>query len=255
MMGTSHAISGAAAWGAITLIAPSMGWAPIDPIGVITGAAVCAGAALLPDADHPSSTVAAGLPGGRIIAGTLGGLTGGHRKGMHSLVAVLAVMVAAIALSFITWTPTGWDTPLALGPAIAAAVCIAVGTKCVRLVKSWFLSWIVGIASAAAMMWFFPDEFGWLPACIGVGYLAHLVGDTLTTGGVPWLWPVMARRPRALRKAPILRQLWPRKGCFALPILGNAGSRREWVFSIALGVLALWPIGGAGIDLMATLSA
>lgn len=255
MMGTSHAISGAAAWGAITLIAPSMGWAPIDPIGVITGAAVCAGAALLPDADHPSSTVAAGLPGGRIIAGTIGGLTGGHRKGMHSLVAVLAVMLAAIALSFFAWTPTGWTTPLALGPGIAAAICIAVGTKCVRLVKSWFLSWIIGIASAAAMMWFFPDEFGWLPACIGVGYLAHLVGDTLTTGGVPWLWPIMARRPRALRKAPILRRLWPRKGCFALPLLGNAGSRREWVFSIALAVFALWPIGGAGIDLLTTLSA
>jgi membrane-bound metal-dependent hydrolase YbcI (DUF457 family) len=232
-----------------------MGWTPVDPIGVITGAAVCAGAALLPDADHPSSTVAAGLPGGRIIAGTIGGLTGGHRKGMHSLVAVLAVMLAAIALSLVTWTPTGWDAPLAVGPAIAAAVCIAVGTKCVRLVTSWALSWLIGIASAAAMMWFFPDQFGWLPACIGVGYLAHLVGDTLTTGGVPWLWPVMARRPRALRHLPIVPHLWPRRGAFALPVLGNAGSRREWAFSLALGAFALWVLGGAGIDLMTTLSA
>jgi len=255
MMGTSHAISGAAAWGAITLIAPTMGWAPIDPIGVITGAAVCAGAALLPDLDHPSSTVAAGLPGGRILAGAVGGLTGGHRKGMHSLVAVLAVMLAAIALSFVTWKPDGWETQLALGPAIAAAVCIAVGTKCVRLVKSWAVSWVIGIAVAAAMMWFFPDEFGWLPACIGVGYLAHLVGDTLTTGGVPWLWPVMMKRPAALRRAPIVPYLWPRRGCFALPILGNAGSRREWAFSVVLAIFALWIIGRAGIALLASWNA
>ena len=254
-MGTSHAISGAAAWGIITMIGPSMGWAPIDPIGVITGAAVCAGAALLPDMDHPSSTVAAGLPGGRIIAGTVGGLTGGHRKGMHSLVAVLGVMLAAIALSFITWTPEGWERQLALGPAIAAAVCIAVGTKCVHLAKSWGMSWLTGIASAAAMMWFFPDEFGWLPACIGVGYLAHLVGDTLTTGGVPWLWPIMIRRPHALRHLPIIPHLWPRRGSFALPLLGNAGSSREWLFSVVLAAFSLFILGRAGIDLLARLSA
>jgi len=222
---------------------------------VITGAAVCAGAAWLPDLDRPSSTVAAGLPGGRILAGAVGGLTGGHRKGMHSLVAVLAVMLAAIALSFVTWTPDGWETQLALGPAIAAAVCIAVGTKCVRLVKSWAVSWAIGIAAAVAMMWFFPDEFGWLPACIGVGYLAHLVGDTLTTGGVPWLWPVMMKRPAALRRAPIVPYLWPRRGCFALPLLGNAGSRREWAFSVVLAIFALWIIGRAGIALLAAWNA
>ena len=253
MMGTSHAISGAAAWCAVTLIAPSMGWAHIDPIGVLTGAAVCAGAALLPDMDHPSSTVAAGLPGGRIIAGAVGGLTGGHRKGMHSLVAVLAIMLASIALSLITWTPEGWETTLALGPAIAAAICISVGTKCIRFAKTWGTSWLVGIASSAAMMWFFPDEFGWLPACIGVGYLAHLIGDTLTTGGVPWLWPIMVRRPRSLRHFPLIPHLWPRRGSFALPILGNAGSTREWLFSVALGIFALSILGIAGVRLLATL--
>jgi hypothetical protein len=38
-------------------------------------------------------------------------------------------------------------------------------------------------------------------------------------------------------------------------VLGNAGSRREWAFSLALGAFALWVLGGAGIDLMTTLSA
>src|SRR5690606_37070562 len=253
MMGASHAVSGAAAWVAVTTTVPGFGWAPVDPIGVIAGAAVCAGAALLPDIDHPSSTVAAGLPGGRVIAGTVRGLTGGHRGGMHSVVALLGVVIAAIALSYPTWTPASWPVDLAIGPAIAAAVCIAVGTKCLRIARGWFASWLIGVVAAGGLMWFFPDEFGWLATCIGVGYLVHLLGDTLTTGGVPWLWPLMPQRPVTFRRTVLVSRLWPRRGSFALPLLGDAGSRREWILTTVLGLFALWGVVAQVVRIVASL--
>ncbi|MTE23001.1 metal-dependent hydrolase [Microbacterium sp. ZXX196] len=250
-MGYGHAISGAAAWIAVTTTAPGLGWAPLDPVGVLAGAAVCAGAALLPDIDHPSSTIAAGLPGGRVLAGAVGTATGGHRAGMHSLVALMAATCAAIALSFLTWVPEALGVELAVGPAVGAAASIAIGTKCLRLARGWFAAWLVGIGAAGGLMWFFPDEFGWFAACVGVGYLAHLVGDTLTTGGVPWLWPLMLRRPVAFRRTLLISRLWPRRGSFALPLLGNAGSWREWLLTTGLAAYALWGAGAQVIALAA----
>ncbi|WP_156761036.1 metal-dependent hydrolase [Microbacterium karelineae] len=255
MMGTSHAVSGAAAWVAITTTTPGFGWERLDPLGVITGALVCAGAALLPDIDHPSSTVAAGLPGGRVISGAVSGLTGGHRKGMHSLVAVIGVVIGAVALSFATWTPPSWDAELPVGPAIGAAVCIAIGTKCLRIARGWFASWLVGVAAAGGIMWWFPDQFGWLATCVGVGFVVHLIGDTLTTGGVPWLWPLMLKRPVVFRRTLLITKLWPRRGSFALPLLGDAGSWREWILTLALGAFAAWGLVGAAVRLLAPLFA
>lgn len=255
MMGFSHAVSGAAVWVAVTTTMPGVGIAPLDPLGVLTGAAVCAGAALLPDIDHPSSTVATALPGGRVVAGAVSGVTGGHRGGMHSVLAVIGAILAAVALSFLVWTPPGWEQQLAVGPAIAAAVCIAVGTKCLRIARGWFASWTIGALSAAALMWWFPDQFGWLPACIGLGFVVHLVGDTLTTGGVPWLWPVMPRRPVAFRRTLLITRLWPGRGRFALPVLGNAGSWREWILTVALGLFAATGIVAAAVRLLAQLVA
>ena len=72
MMGPSHAACGAAAWVALTgtytvqladvSIPVGLGLMPVGNAGVITGSLICAGAALLPDLDHPGGTVARSLP-------------------------------------------------------------------------------------------------------------------------------------------------------------------------------------------------
>ena len=60
MLGVSHAMSGAAAGLAVAGYAPlAVGVTPSAGT-VVTFAAVCAGAALLPDLDHPSSVVQVG---------------------------------------------------------------------------------------------------------------------------------------------------------------------------------------------------
>ena len=105
MMGITHATSGAAAWIAITSTMPalSLGAYPLDPVGVLVGTAVCAGAALLPDADHHSATIAQAVPVlGRLTAATIGTLSGGHRHGAHSPIALAIVAAGAWALTLLT---------------------------------------------------------------------------------------------------------------------------------------------------------
>jgi len=71
---------------------------------VLIGALVTAGAALLPDVDQPSSTIA--NSGGMItrsVAAVAGTLSGGHRHGTHSILAIAAftfgtVMAARVPL-------------------------------------------------------------------------------------------------------------------------------------------------------------
>lgn len=45
------------------------------------------------------------------------------------------------------------------------------------------------VALVAAAVWFATRDVN-LTAAAGWGYLSHLIGDTLTPMGVPWLWPV-----------------------------------------------------------------
>ena len=73
-------------------------------------------------------------------------------------------------------------------------------------------------------MWFAPESTWWLPAAVVLGCLCHLAGDALTSEGVPLLWPL---RPDPLVETP----LWRNNGHFALPLLGSAGSKREWAFA------------------------
>src|SRR3954465_3160274 len=97
-MGFTHATSGTAAWFAVTAALPAFGpgIAPLEPAGVLAGAMVCAGAALLPDADHHNATIAHSLPplSNAVCAG-VGTLSGGHRQGTHSLIGIAVFTLIA----------------------------------------------------------------------------------------------------------------------------------------------------------------
>jgi membrane-bound metal-dependent hydrolase YbcI (DUF457 family) len=247
MMGTSHAISGAAAWVAVTATAvPALGLYPLSPSAVVLGSVVAAGAALLPDADHHNATIAHSVPvAGRVAAGAVGKLTGGHRHGMHSLLAVVGVIAGTIGLSYVLWTPDGWDRPLQVGSAVAVAACTTFAVKVLKLVKSWPLAWVVGLLMAGAVLLWAPTEFAWLPVCIGVGFLVHLLGDALTIEGVPFLWPLNPKAPKVVQAIPIVNAMWKANGYFAVPILGHAGSWREWLLTLPLTAYTLWGVGSS----------
>ncbi|MFT2816460.1 metal-dependent hydrolase [Leifsonia sp. A12D58] len=242
MMGTHHAISGAAAWVAITSTAaslPTLSLYPLGSVGIALGAVVCAGAALLPDADHHSATIAQSLPGvGRLATSVVSRVTGGHRNGTHSALAAFAVLYGAIWLSRIGWSTAVYGSSASVASAFVVAALLAFSLKVLNAVKRWSTAWTLGAVVSIVVSWLAPTQWEWLPLCIAVGWITHLAGDFLTTGGLPLLWPLKPKAPRILGNVPVLNSLWSRGGNFALPILGNTGSWREWFVMVPLALYA-----------------
>lgn len=249
MMGTSHAVSGAAAWVAVTATAvPALGLYDIAPAYVLLGAVIAAGAALLPDADHHNATIAHSVPiAGRIAAGAVGMATGGHRKGMHSILAVAAVLVGMVYLGELIWQPDGWTSSIHVGAAAAAGVCVTFAVKSLKMVRSWPVAWLIGIGVGGLVGFLAPEQAAWLPWCIGTGYLVHLLGDMLTEGGVPLLWPIPLRPPKWWMDTPLISRLWLPGGGFAVPVLGTTGSWREQLLMLAMGIYAVVGLGAEAV--------
>lgn len=161
MMGPSHAACGAAAWVALTAdyqlhlqdLTVPIGWGVLDvgDTGVLTGALVTAGAALLPDLDHPDGTVARSLrPLSTWLARGICRLSGGHRRGTHSVlgVAVFTGLAAAAQKIGIPVEGLGWVWPLA---AVMSVLLIAFAVQVLAFVpdrsRSSTGSWGSGWAS------------------------------------------------------------------------------------------------------------
>src|SRR5699024_3556816 len=79
MMGHGHATMGAAGWIARTGTTAGLGLLHMEPAQIAAGALITAGAALLPDADHHSGTIAYSLPPlSGLITRAVGQASGGH---------------------------------------------------------------------------------------------------------------------------------------------------------------------------------
>lgn len=232
MMGGHHAISGTAAWMALAGSAPVMGhvvgldlW-DLDPAQVVAGAVVATGAALLPDIDHPSATISRS-GGGLTKALTRAVSTvAGHRGATHTILAAALFTALAVVVNRLDWQVVvpGVGEVQAGAALLVAAMC-AVGTRALKMVEGRLLPWLVGIASGLLVAVVAPDTSIWLPAAVAVGVLVHLVGDLLTTDGIPFpTWPLVIRPPKRLASG-----IWQRSGDIAVPLLGDAGSAREWL--------------------------
>jgi membrane-bound metal-dependent hydrolase YbcI (DUF457 family) len=219
----------------------------------MTGALVCAGAALLPDVDHRSGTIAHSLPPVSEAATRLvGALTGGHRKGTHSLLGVLVFVAIAWAASLATVRTEQFGSVL-VGPGVMAVLLIAFALRALKLTrKGWWWPWLTSVSLAGMVAVFAPEEWYWMPFCVGLGCLAHLVGDLLTTHGIPLLWPIRLRSPRWVRRAKVLPfdDMWRPSGNIAVPLLGDAGSWREWTLMTPVSAYAVLGFAWAALDQM-----
>lgn len=246
MMGKSHAISGAAAWIALTTTtnySVSASWIDlgVNPHAsrwayfatLVVGAFVTAGAALLPDIDHPSSTISrAGGAATRAVSGVASVVSGGHRHGLHSLLAVVGAMLL---------TQFAFDNA---HPGVVVAIVVALTALTVKVLKLGRKGRIAvvgaGLLCAASVFGqSFGVSFDWLPQAIGVGFLMHLVGDFMTTGGLPLVWPLSVKPPQSLHHVPVLSSIWKPNGYMALPVLGDTGSVREGILASVMAAYTL----------------
>ncbi|MFC4225414.1 metal-dependent hydrolase [Lysinibacter cavernae] len=235
-MGYNHAISGAAAWVAVSTATPySLGMVPMGPLEVVSGAVICAGAALLPDADHHNATIAHSVPVvGRVAAGAVGTLTGGHRHGLHSVLAIVGIWFLMSFIATLTWEPGLLARTIFIGAAITTAALLAFALKVLKVAKTWPKAWLFGMLLSAVLALVQPQVASWFPICVTIGFMAHLVGDLLTVGGLPLLWPIVIKPPALIANTPILNKVWMPNGYVAIPILGRTGSAREMLLGVIL---------------------
>lgn len=258
MMGPSHALSGAAVWLAGSWALNHFAGYEQSPLVVAVGAAVCAGSALLPDLDLS----------GRVTANR-GGATVAHTFGVVSL--FLAEVVEKVSLAVYRLTRTrrdpergyghrtlthtlpfagllGWGTTALCARygkwAVIGVLFVTIGLALRGLFEKWAerAGWLlVTSASAAAAGLTYallPGGRGYpmLGVAVGVGCLVHLLGDMVTSSGVPLLWPI-----------PTGRRMWRMFGvpdAIALRVGGTGEHVLRGVFVVIclLAALAMFPL-------------
>lgn len=218
MMGHSHAVSGALGWFALAPVVAQVSGHSIGTPELIFGAVTCAGAALLPDLDHPQATISHFLgPVSVAVSKVVHAVAGGHRQATHSFafcflaggataaagvafgrnaVLVILFFAAGLALRGLGLAPPKKD-PVVSGLAVAAEAAV-----------------IVFLADR-----YLPGTWWWLPFAIGLGCFLHLCGDCSTPEGCPLFWP--------------------NKWRFSLPIISRTGNMMETRIITPLMVLGL----------------
>jgi len=182
MMGPQHALTGAVAWSVLITIHP-----PTVPV-LVAGYAVTAGAALWPDVDHPSATVTRSLgPLTWILCRVVTAVSGGHRRGTHSLLgcATLGILTAAAVQA----RPAIWASVVLwfMLAVMLAALAHVVPLRSFK--KGWVDEFLAALAAAGIAFWPGLDLEALAPAVL-IGTLTHALGDAITRQGIPFFWPL-----------------------------------------------------------------
>lgn len=182
-------------------------------------ALVTAGFGLLPDIDHPSSTLAHAFgPATKQIAEIVGRVSGGHRKATHTIW-FAAGMVALV------------DFVMLRGGRVADWVIAGIGIYLMVLVlrivprRRGLSDELARVAVSAAAVVAYQVTSGnwwWLGWAVGFGVIGHVLGDLLTTEGCPILYPLLPHF--------VLR----------VPVLGSTDHWREHVFAALLVPAICW---------------
>lgn len=226
MLGFSHATSGALGW---LVAAPALSSAVGRPLTIpelAVGTVACAGAALIPDLDHPQATIAQTFgPISKSAARLTALLAGGHRQGTHSLL-FTAGFGALCYLVGISSELFGTNVPSMVLMFVLAAFTFR-GLNLVPPRASGTFKGVMVILEAAAltyaMTYFMPTTWWWLGLAGAMGALIHLLGDMLTPEGVPYFWPARWRA--------------------SIPIIAHTGNVMEKFLISPLMLLALgWMI-------------
>jgi len=229
MMGRQHALTGVLA---------ATGTAYAIKADVPTFVLLCTtlpGTALLPDIDHPDSTVSNVYgPITRTFARVLD-----HRKQTHSIPGVLAfctaVYFAAQYANEPTFSPVWW-----LSRSFLFGVLVMIYASTLRLfhIKGWLDDFLP--IPVCAMITYGepvlvdlgvqPFPFRDLPLLVALGMITHILGDWITKQKMPIFWPFSSRGSAlGLFKAGGRFEMWI---MLPLIVVGSAGFGAVWVMEI-----------------------
>lgn len=198
MLGRNHALWGAAgwtaAWPALTqpAVADTLGMPATPQMLAFTGT-IAAGAAVLPDLDHPDARPARhfGILT-RIAAKAVSTAAGGHRMATHSATFAVALAAIAAALAAAPGDVGRWTA------AVMCGFCCSLGVTLIGPSLGLRIPPTVSILAAAAAgwgAWAWHSDIRWvLPVIAAYGVLIHIACDFVTVGGVPLLWPFTRRK-------------------------------------------------------------
>lgn len=216
MMGRSHALSGVTVW---------LGVTPLLGLGVreiVAGTVVTAGAAMLPDLDHPSSSIAHSWgPLTRALAHVVAWVSGGHRHGTHGFLFIALSWFAGAACGRVG----GWWAVVPVFVAASLAIGVLWHDRGLRN---------EAVAGALALAVYAGEvQTEWLGYSLALGSAAHIAGDCLTPEGCPLAWPYLRYYGVGLFTTDTKPEVW-----FArLLVAANV--------ALVLAVAGLWPEVGA----------
>jgi membrane-bound metal-dependent hydrolase YbcI (DUF457 family) len=199
MMGRDHALSGAVAFAAL---APEL---HVTAAHLAAGVVLAAGAGVLPDIDHPDSTISRSF--GFLtewFAWVVDRISGGHRHGTHSLIGIAVFTAGAWGSGLYQLSEPkamlsghlgfSWHiVPATLVLALlysSALRALHIGGHFGDLlgIGAALVTCFTGadVAQLTVASWHIPL----LAVVVALGCAAHIAGDELTHGGCPLFWPV-----------------------------------------------------------------
>jgi membrane-bound metal-dependent hydrolase YbcI (DUF457 family) len=241
MMGHTHALAGAVAWLGLVPFLADYGM-KMTPGEIVAGSVVCAGAALLPDMDHHSGSIANALgPVTKVVCKGVAWISGGHRHATHSLFFIVLMMFGTDLLA--QYFRPGWWVELFL------LICLGLRGVGIHIPEREHFNVIINGALALGLTFLmigmhfagpgidlFMGHYylGWAGLSVGLGCFMHMFTDCLTPEGCPVFWP------------------WKRR--FEIPIVPRTnGVVEKWVVTpiLTLGVVVLTirtSAGGFAVD-------
>jgi membrane-bound metal-dependent hydrolase YbcI (DUF457 family) len=198
-------MSGLVAWAAVTALADTHAIGQLSAKTWIVGATLASGAALLPDIDHPSSTVAQTFGGvSRGLSAAISGLSGfvyrvtrtkrdTDREGTHRgfTHTVVFAVLAGLATTAVVQTSEG--------SALGVLMFIFAGLAVRGLLHTWCPKRDAVLITVASLVLTFacwawagdqPTDAAAFGTAVMIGCVAHFLGDAITEQGCPMLWPV-----------------------------------------------------------------
>lgn len=188
MEGKDHALTGGLAFAAVAPLLHA------GLAGLAAGTVFTAGAALMPDLDEPGSTIS--RQGGFVTRGmavAVRKLGGGHRKLTHSV-------IGTAGFSLLAWLGVHFDHTIAGRVILGLMIWLLLASAMHALHLGGHHGDMLAAGGAVAAVWF-GAGLRWVPLCVLLGVVAHILGDMCTDHGCP-VWFPLSREDHHLLREP-----------------------------------------------------